>query len=236
MYKLFLLISFAFSLLFVSCSAKISGIIHENGSADVSIRAALEPKTAALLQSFSANPEAPLIDAASIGTSAEAAPGVNSAQFKNINPITIEGTIKIDQIDDFLLTTESSIDTYRFVKYNQTANEGSLTINLDLTKGPDIISLFSPDVTAYLEAIMAPIATGEVLTVSEYLELVTSVYGSNVSAEIKNALVNIDFTVPGTIKSVKGGTFSKNQAVFSVPLTDLLVLEKAVSYEIVWNK
>jgi hypothetical protein len=236
MKKLFLFVCIGLSVIFVSCSARISGIIHENGSADVSIRASLEPKTAALLQSFSPVSGAFSIDGASIGRSASAAPGVSSAQFRNINPTTIDGTINIDKIDDFLLISESSVGTYRFITYNQNANEGSLSINVDLTKGPLIISLFSPDVAAYLAAIMAPLATGEALSVAEYLFLVSTVYGSNVSNEIKNAVVNIDLSVPGTIKSVKGGTFSGSKASFAVPLTDLLVLEKPVSYEIAWNK
>lgn len=236
MYKQLFLMSLGFSLFFVSCSARISGVIHESGSADLSIRASLEPKTAALLQSFSSNPGDFSIDGASIGISASAAPGVSSAQFKNINPTAIEGTISIDKIDDFLFTSESGFDTYRFVRYNQNAGEGSLSINLDLTKGPLIVGFFSPDVADYLSAIMAPLATGEVLTVSEYLDLLAAIYGGTVSAEIKNALVSIDLRVPGTIKSVKGGTFTQNQANFSVPLTDLLVLENPVSYEIVWGK
>jgi hypothetical protein len=115
-------------------------------------------------------------------------------------------------------------------------SEGSLSINLDVTKGPLIISLFSPDVADYLSAIMAPLATGEVLTVSEYLDLVSSVYGVSVANEIKNAAISINLTVPGMIQRVKGGTFSRNQAQFSVPLTDLLVLEKNAVYEIAWSK
>lgn len=227
--------------MFVSCSARIEGVIHENGSADVSVRASLSPKTSALLRSFSPNldslnPDAFLIDGASIGTSASAAPGVRSAQFRNIDPVTIEGSVEIDKIDDFLLSRESSLDAYRFVTYRNNSGEASLSINLDLTKGPLITSLFSPDAADYLSAIMAPLATGEVLTVSEYLDLVSSVYGGAVSNEIKNAAVTINFTVPGTITSVKGGTYAGNHAVFSVPLTDLLVLEKPVSYEIVWKK
>ena len=236
MFKPFLLLSLGVSLLFVSCSAHISGTIYENGSADVSIRASLEPKTAALLKSFSQDPGDFSIDGAAIGKSMISTPGIGSVQFRNIDPSTIDGTIKINKIDDFLVAGESKIDAYRLAKYTQNTGGGSLSISLDLAKGPELISLFSSDVADYLSAIMAPIATGEVLTVQEYLGLVTSVYGSGVSNEIKNAMVAISFSMPGTVKSVKGGTFVKNQANFSVPLTDLLVLEKPVLYEIVWTK
>ncbi len=235
MYKPFFLVSAALSLLFVSCSARISGNVYENGSADVYIQTSLEPRTAALLQSFSRNQGSFSIDSAAIGTSAAAAPGIASAQFKNIGASAIDGSIKISNIDDFLLTEESRSNAYRFVSYTRSTGEGSLSINLDLTKGPLIISLFSSDVADYLSAIMAPLATGEVLSAADYLDLVTSVYGGNVSNEIKNALVSISLTMPGAVKSVKGGTFTGNQANFSVPLTDLLVLEKPVSYEIVWS-
>ncbi len=235
MVKRVAVLCFVSILLLVSCSSQISGIIHENGSADISVLSSLEPRTTALLQSFSKNEGGFVIDSAAISMSAAAAPGVSSARFENIDLTTIEGTINISQIDEFLLAEESNFDAFRFIKYEQNAGEGSLSINLDLSKGPLIISLFSTDVSDYLSAIMAPLATGEVLSVREYLDLVVSVYSSNVANEIENAVVHIDISVHGLVKSVKGGTFSGSKARFSVPLTDLLVLENPVSYEITWS-
>ncbi len=236
MFKPFLVLSLGLSLFFVSCSARMTGVIHESGAADISIRASLEPKTAALLKSFSQSPGDFSIDGAAIGKSMAAAPGISSALLQNMDPTTIDGPVKISKIDDFLVTGTSKNDVYRLARYTQNSGGGSLTINLDLSKGPELIGLFSSDVADYLDAIMAPVATGEVLTVKEYLDLVTSVYGGNISNEIKNAMVTISLTMPGTVKSVKGGGFVKNQANFSVPLTDLLVLEKPVVYEIIWTK
>ena len=233
MIKPFLCVCLALSLFFISCSARISGNVRENGSAEVTIHSSLEPKMAALLKSFSQTEGDFSIDGAAIGKSMAAAPGIESALFWNEGPSTVSGTIKISKIGDFLVLSGSN---YRFINYIQTDSGGSLAIELDLKYGPELISLFSMDVSDYLAAIMAPVATGEVLTVAEYLDLVTSVYGAGVSNEIKNARINLSLTVPGTVKAAQGGTFSKNQAQFNVPLTDILVLAKPVKYEIVWIK
>jgi hypothetical protein len=82
---------------------------------------------------------------------------------------------------------------------------------------------------------MAPVATGEQLTKQEYLELVASVYRKELAAEISAARIRARVEFPGTVVSVRGGTFSGSSAEFDVPLIDLLVLENRLSYEVVWR-
>jgi hypothetical protein len=82
---------------------------------------------------------------------------------------------------------------------------------------------------------MAPIATGEALTKAEYLGLVASVYGKAVAEEISRGSIRAIVDFPGPVSAVRGGTSSGKQAVFTVPLPDLLVLEKPLIYEVSWK-
>jgi hypothetical protein len=83
---------------------------------------------------------------------------------------------------------------------------------------------------------MAPAATGEPLSKVEYLDLVGSFYGKALADEIAAARITISIGFPGTVSSVKGGSFSGTQARFNIPLVDLLVLENPLEYEVVWRQ
>jgi hypothetical protein len=261
MNRIFAVLSMALSLslslmLFaVSCTARINGSLQGDGQADLQIYAALEPRMTALLGGLAAasgamQPGAPILNGPSIAASMSTAPGVASASFKNTTPTAIEGPVKIARIGDFLapgLAASAAIGAAQgkkgpgFITFEQSASSktggssaaGRCTINLSLDSGPEILALISPDFGDYLSALMAPLATGEVLTKTEYLTLVASVYGRGIADEIAKAFFRASIDFPGPVRSVTGGTFSGKKAEFAIPLLDILVLEKPLSYEVV---
>ena len=107
---------------------------------------------------------------------------------------------------------------------------------MDRSAAPGILARLSPEGADYLSALMAPAATGETLSKTDYLALVESVYGKGVAGEIAAAKVSAALTLPGQIRSVKGGTSSGREARFDIPLLDILVLETPLDYEITWNQ
>ena len=229
-----------FSLIFVGCSARINGNLYENGSADLSLNTALEPRMAVLIRSFSrlnnnsSTQNNNVIDGASIAASMTQAPGVKAINLRNINPTTIEGTINIAKINDFLTISGSQ----NFISYEQTGTNGKITITLNRNTAPQIVSVLSPDIADYLSALMAPVATGEALSRREYISLVQSVYGRGVADEISSARVQLSITFPRQINTIRGGTISgtsRNRGEFDIPLIDLLVLENNLIYEVTWR-
>ena len=237
MNRIFTVLSLALLALCASCTARINGSLMEGGQADLQIYAALEPRMTMLLSGLAAasgalEPGAPLLDGPAIGASMSLAPGVDSVSFRNTAPAAIEGPVKISRFGDFL-----SSGTVSFITFEQgnTAAGSRCAINLSLNSGPQILALISPDIGDYLGALMAPLATGEAITKTEYLALVGSVYGRGIADEISKAFINASINFPGQIRSVKGGTFSGRKAEFAVPLLDVLVLETPLSYEVVWR-
>ena len=220
---------------FFSCAARINGALAADGSASLSVNISLEPRMESLIRRLSAaggvdvSANSPVLDAQSINASMSRASGISSVLLRNTSPSAVEGQVRISQISDFLSAQG------RFIEFEQGRSGGKCRIRLSLENGPEIIRFLSPEIDDYLNALMAPIATGEELSKTEYLELVTSVYNKPVSDEIASSRVRASIDFPGSITSVRGGTFSGRRAEFDIPLVDLLVLDVPLIYEAEWR-
>ena len=232
----------ALVLLGASCAAQINGSLKGDGQADLQIRAALEPRMAALIGGLAAasgaapgGAAAPILNGPAIATSMSSAPGVASVSFKNTAPAAIEGPVKIAKIGDFLASGKASFITFEQNARGGAASGGRCTITLSLDSGPELLALISPEINDYLAALMAPLATGEAMTKAQYVILVSSVYSRNIADEISKAVIRASIEFPGPVQSAQGGTFSGRRAEFVIPLLDVLVLETPLSYEVVWR-
>ncbi|GHU69532.1 hypothetical protein FACS189450_02580 [Spirochaetia bacterium] len=225
-------------LAFPSCTANITGRLDTGGSGEFAVTASLGDRMAALLRTLSGAVGGEFaLNGPAIAKSMAAAPGVESVSFRNTGPVTLEGTIKIANIGNFLSPAggKRGFITFEEAKTGGTDGGGRLGINLNREAGPEILALVSPEIAEYLSALMAPFATGEVLAKDEYLSLVASVYGKAVVDEISRGSIHAALDFPGPISAVIGGTFSGRRAVFDIPLLDLLVLERSLSYEVTWK-
>jgi len=232
--RYFLLLGFCL-ILMLSCATQINGSLAADGSANLSMNMALQPRMTALIRSLSAaggQANAPVLDGAAVAQSMIGAPGVAHVSFTNTSPSAIEGQMRISRINDFL----SVADGGGFITFEQSAAAGGrCQINIDRTTSPAILELFSSEISDYLSALMAPIATGEELNKAEYLDLVAVFYNRAISDEIAASRIRASIDFPGTVSSVRGGTFTGRRATFDIPLLDLLVLETPLSYEVRWS-
>jgi hypothetical protein len=221
---------------FSGCGAAISGKLEQGGAGDFNVSAALEPGVTRTLRAFLAFSQGPesgdlLINAPVIALSLARAPGVASASLRNTGPAALEGPVKIANIGEFLAPSGKA----GFITFTENPGGGGrASITLSREAGPQMLALISPEVSGYLSALFAPIVTGEELSKAEYLDLV-SIYGDAVRGEISRASIRAVVEFPGPLFSVRGGDFSGNKAEFTIPLLDLLVLERPLSYEAVWR-
>jgi hypothetical protein len=223
---------------FFSCAARINGPLNADGSAELSVFISLEPRMAALLRNLSAaadrSTDRPLLDGPAIALSMSAAPGIASVSFKNTAPTAIEGPVRVSHISalgggaDFISFEQAGVAGH--------GSGGRCRISISRSTGPEILGMLSPEITDYLAALLAPLATGEALNKAEYLALVSSVYSRAISDEISRSSILASFTFPGPIRAVRGGTFTGRRADFDIPLLDLLVLETPLSYEVDWDQ
>ena len=175
--------------------------------------------------------DAPILNGAEISQSIASAPGVRSILLMNTSPTSLEGTISISNVGDFLAVTGT--DT-RLVTFSEGANSSSIIVNMDIETAPQLISMLSPEVEQYLSALMAPAALGEKYTKEEYLELLAMVYGRPLSNEIAAGRITAFIQFPRPVRSAQGGRANGRTAEFDIPLLDLLVLEHPLRYEVVW--
>jgi len=214
-----------------SCAARINGSLAADGSASLQVNMSLQPRMTALVQRMFAagGQEGQVLDAPAIADSMSVRG--TSVTLRNTGPAAVEGQMRISHIGDFL----SAADDRGGSVFEQNAGKGRLEININLNNGSEFLELLSPQITDYLNALMAPVATGEQLTKDEYLELVASFYNKPISDEIAVSRITASIDFPGTVTGVKGGTFSGRRVNFNIPLLDLLVLETPLVYEVTWN-
>jgi len=217
-----------------SCTARIDGNITAAGSAVMTVSMSLGQRVTALIRSIAAaggQEPAQILDGQSIARSMSKASGIDSVTFKNTSPSAVEGQVRISQINTFLAST----DKKGFITFEQGNSGGRCVFSINMENCPAMIEYLSSDICDYLNALMAPIATGEKMTKAEYLELVASFYNKSISDEIASSRIRASVDFPGAVTSAKGGTFSGKRAVFDIPLLDLLVLETPLVYEVNWK-
>jgi hypothetical protein len=163
-----------------------------------------------------------------------AAPGILSAELENTGSDGIAGTIRVSRLDA-LFALAGAPERKRFITLETEGRVGRLLVLLDREMAPQLLAMISADVRDYLSALFAPAATGDPLSKAEYLELVGDIYGKALADEIAAAEIAVTIGFPGPIRSVKGGTFQGSSAFFTVALTDILVLENPLEYEVVWS-
>jgi hypothetical protein len=221
-----------FLAVFLSCSARIEGVVTGGGGAETSVRTSLGPRTVSLVQSLRGfmgdTRNTPILNGETISKSLTAASGIKSASLKNTGSETLEGTITITNVGDFLLSGGM------FITYREGADSSSITVVLDRSSAPLLISRLSPEVEEYLSALMAPVALGEYISAGEYLDLVAMIYGRPLADEIAAARIRASIDFPRPVTSVTGGSSAGRRAEFDIPLLDILVLERPLRYEINW--
>jgi len=235
--KCAVLLTFLVFLVFSSCSAGIEGAVREGGAAEISLKTSLEPATLALIRSIRGflgdAADTPVLDGPEISRSLAVSPGIRAVSLKNTGPSSLEGGISISNVGDFLASDD---EKSRFITYTdgQGAGNSSLIIKLDRESAPFIIARLSAEAEEYLTALLAPVVLGEKCTRQEYLDLLAMIYRRPLADEIAAARILVSIEFPRQVTAVKGGNAAGKKAEFNIPLTDLLVLENPLNYEIRW--
>lgn len=228
----------------VSCAAQYDISLEQNGSAEVSVSSSFMPQTALLManlagyMSSGGQQQALGLDGPALNKALQESEGVRVSNLKNAANGDISGSVSLKDIEKFLFTpsarTTAAVDASKFVSLSHSGANGSIRFYISLDSAPALLAAISPDMVDYLGALLAPASTGEKMTKAEYIELVDMMYGSEIAKEINSSVLSLSMNLPGTVRSVSGGTFSGRKAIFTIPLADILVLEKPVEISASW--
>ncbi len=168
------------------------------------------------------------------------------------DPEQITANLKTENIETmkFKTDTDASVDAaFRIPKGRVEASQlfgidvenKKVTCNIGRETLSKLIETFPQDVKDYLDLFASPITTGEIMTATDYEELIASAYGPKISNELKTAFFKVVLTCPGVIDSVKSEPegrvhyFAGNSATLTVPLSYMLSLEKPLVITVVYK-
>lgn len=129
-----------------------------------------------------------------------------------------------------------------------------MEIHFDKKTTAEIIALLPKELFEYSDLMMAPVLTGENITEDEYIELISSAYGTTAGRELQSSFFTIQIDCPGTVsqaaaheRTKNGGETGQSQGeniqtvakgksvVFSIPLAKMLVLSNPVTLQASWH-
>ncbi len=117
-------------------------------------------------------------------------------------------------------------------------NENSFEISINPDNLIDILETL-PEITDYLDLLMAPVYTGEKLSEQEYLELFASVYGESFAKDFENTTFMLQVNVSEKINNIETAkdniasvNFEGNVANIKIPLYKLLCNQDLTFFKI----
>lgn len=222
------------SLTVAACSPSLT-LTYEGakgGKADYSVSVSKTGET--LIRRFTANPQAadtaqdanpglsPLFDRQKITTSLQKA-GISPRSILFPTPASLLLSLEIPAFEGIL---ENALKT-------ETAS-GELVVSLTKESVNAAVTLMPEDTILYLDLLMAPVFSGESLDEEEYVQLVSSMYGKKIADELAESRFTLTITGNSPVKNAtltgQGQVKTDNgKAVFSIPLTALLVMAEPIT-------
>ena len=208
-------------LFFSSCSPQVIITADKNGPTEASFSTSLSPTSEKMIRRFTGTEEGLLFDKEKISLSlALAGLSTNRIEFSSLTALYLSVVIPKTQT---LLS--------KALQYSRTTN--TLTVALSPESVQSAIQVMPSESAELLDLLMAPILTGEKLTELEYKEIIGSTYGKTLLKELESSVFTLTLRCPSKIKTTDkpasvSVTITENTAVFTIPLTQLLVMEKNI--------
>src|SRR5574344_2280659 len=181
--------------------------------------------------------EEPVFSAKEIGDSLAAGDMTNvSVSTPTISSISVYGKLPAPANQTVTLKNNNA-KVANFVA----CTKNSLTLILSPSTMYGIAASLPEDAKSYLDLLMAPVFSGETMSPSDYIDLVATVYGQELSDELQSSAVKITLSSPeGT--SIKKTALSDatnvktaaDQVTFLIPLAEFLTLSDTKTFSITW--
>lgn len=233
-----------------SCSPELTVSAQSDGSTRVSFSSGFSKESAETLRS--------LIGAAGSmgGNSSASANGKSSAQANassaNDVPLFTAGDISKALASAGLVSVSASVpDSEHFsfsgicpaqspAAFSKTGLFAQTSHSLVVTLGPkemqNMYNACDEETRGYLDLLMAPVITGEKMTVDEYSELLSSVYGPSFAKELVSGTAVVTLNAPQN--SAQGASKNNDSSVKKITkkiqLGELLTLSSEKTLSVAW--
>ena len=216
-FKLFLKILPLIAILFSSCNGQIKISVDKAGNANIEFASSMGTALENLIDSLSgtgnpsnfSEPETPFFDSAAIKTSL-ALSGLKNVQVKIPRRTSVSFAAGFPDLKD---KQNILAQTLKFTG-------SSLTFTISPETACKIKNSMDEEVQSYIDLLMAPVFSGESMPLSEYSDLISSVYGQQIADELLSSHLTITLTLPGKSQS------------FDVPLSQLLTVSDKLEFSV----
>ena len=219
-------IGFIFSLCllfaFSSCTAELNLSLDKNGNTSVEFNSAMGKVLENLILSVSSSQEKN--SAQSVFNAEEIKRSFLNFGFTNVSS-QVKDISKIFLYADLPSASKKSANKKTEENFILSDSLEISSEKISLSLSPEILKNLlenaEEDLQTYAELFMAPIFTGEEMSLNEYEELLSGVYGKAVAQEIMESNLKINLCLP-----------SGKKASFSVPFSELLILTEKKEFTV----
>ena len=234
----YILLPIAFILfIFSSCSIKQEALLNPDGSGSVHFRFEVEEVFSESLMemaSFSNDEElfkdGNFFNLEQTRQSFKERPSVTLVSLESPGPNILEGNFTFQDVEK-VFQGESELSEAGILTFTRKSGENTLKLHLDKQNFRQVAS-FSEALDNPLFDMFGP-QEDEATSEQDYYEMIEFAFGEAGAKGLKVSTVDLEITVTGRLISQTGGkSIDENTAVFSIPLIDILLLNKSLDYSI----
>ncbi len=215
-----------------SCSGRFDARFGAEGGASLNATIGIPAIVGAKLRALSGlDASTPIFDPSAVSRALLVRKGIASAVASCPDPDSLSLSATISDLGALL----ASPDLSSLIKLDNTEGAKSLTIRLSRDHGQDILALLPGIDPGLVEALSPPALGGGDYTKVEYRDALQTILGTKAMPAFDAASVDLSVSVPGAIVSSSGGRVAGSTWKASIPLLDLLVLEKPLVLSFSWR-
>jgi hypothetical protein len=230
----------ALALILASCSAAVSSVIKFDGSATISVEAEMPTAIAAKVRKLasagapsSSATQSPIFDVQAIRKDLGARPGIEILELSQPKPDAIRILLSVRDLKDLSATPDLEGSGLFTIDRGPTSTKCSFVLARGEAKA--LSTLFPGIDPGLLEALSPPALEEDPLSLDEYKTMLKSVLGEKAMPAMEGAAIRLSISAPGPVLASSGGTLSGSTLKATIPILDILALEKPIKMQLRWK-
>jgi len=229
--------------LLTGCSSRQQVDLSVNGSGTAQIRITLSPILVSYLQDLAATvagvrvpADQPVFDLSALHTAFSRYPALALESASTPHPDTLDLSVRFrDVAKVFSAAMESGP---RFATFSDDGGTKTLSITVDRETIAAVLGLTPLSGSVAADVLLPP--KGDSMSPDQYVSYLSWALedyakGQDIRKVIEDARIDLNIRVAGTVISQNGGRQEGNTVIFSLPVTELVTLQKAANYSITFR-
>jgi hypothetical protein len=230
----------ALTLVLASCSASVSSAINPNGGARISVEAEVPATLATKIRKLESaggrspsSAQSPVFDAQAIRKALAARPGTDVIEISQPKPEAIRILLSVRSLKDLAAVPEIQGSGLLTIERGSTSTEFRFHLERGDAKA---LSTILPGIdSGLMDAFSPPALEEDPLSLEEYKTMIRSVLGEQAMLAMEAASIKLSVSAPGPVLSSSGGTLSGSTLTASIPILEILALEKPIELRLRWK-